>query len=220
MVRQSTIKLTDEKPNEEARLHKEIEQQHGHKRGHGPYTESFDSFDFGAEFGAGNQTMPRGGRREGAGRKSNADKNAASTQQAEGKIRGKVSRITEDLISIAHGGTERIEERWEPAGQVVIEAVVRDAEGNPVLGTHGRPVLAKQAAYPDRDPNELVLVERRRSFTEPDRAANQYLLDRIMGRPKQAVEHSGPEGGAIPIAIEDAITRIYGDGEEGTTCEG
>jgi len=44
----------------------------------------------------------------------------------------------------------------------------------------------------------------------PDRGANIYLIDRIAGKPVQATELSGPDGGAIPLAIEDAIAKVYG----------
>ena len=33
--------------------------------------------------------------------------------------------------------------------------------------------------------------------TLPDREANKYLLDRVLGRPMQAVEHSGKDGAAL-----------------------
>jgi hypothetical protein len=35
--------------------------------------------------------------------------------------------------------------------------------------------------------------------TIPDRAAGQYLMNRIMGTPTQKQEVSGPEGGPIPV---------------------
>lgn len=35
----------------------------------------------------------------------------------------------------------------------------------------------------------------------PSVPANIYLADRLLGRPRQAVEHSGKDGGAIPITI-------------------
>jgi hypothetical protein len=43
--------------------------------------------------------------------------------------------------------------------------------------------------------------------TPPDLKALVYALDRIMGKPKQALEHSGPDAGPIKITVEyeDAI---------------
>lgn len=35
----------------------------------------------------------------------------------------------------------------------------------------------------------------------PSAVANMYLLDRLLGKPKQAVEHSGKDGGAIPLTL-------------------
>lgn len=49
------------------------------------------------------------------------------------------------------------------------------------------------------------------SYAEPDRAANQYLIDRIAGKPTERREVTGPEGAAIPISIEAAIAKIYGE---------
>ena len=66
----------------------------------------------------------------------------------------------------------------------------------------------------------LILAERKVSVAEPDREANKYLIDRILGRPRQAVEMSGPEGNPVPMSFEKAIERVYGgdddDDETGT----
>ncbi len=45
----------------------------------------------------------------------------------------------------------------------------------------------------------------------PDRAANEYLLNRIMGKPTERQEHSGPDGGAIPVGFNQMLGRVYGD---------
>lgn len=57
-------------------------------------------------------------------------------------------------------------------------------------------------------PGLMVLVERKREVAEPDRAANEYLVNRLLGRPKQAVEHSGPDG--APMAFESVVAKFYG----------
>lgn len=58
--------------------------------------------------------------------------------------------------------------------------------------------IVKTAAFPDIEPTELVLVERKREFADKDRTANQYLLDRIMGKPTERHEVDG----------ELALTRV------------
>lgn len=64
--------------------------------------------------------------------------------------------------------------------------------------------------------SEGVLVESTRMDgtpyvykTPPDRQAATYLVDRIMGKPAQAIEHSGPNGD--PIAF-DVQAKSYRDG--------
>jgi hypothetical protein len=60
-----------------------------------------------------------------------------------------------------------------------------------------------------------------RIYTQPpDRKACEYLLNRIMGRPIQPQEVSGPGGGEIPLnerLIDDIMGRIgaAGDAEGG-----
>lgn len=47
-------------------------------------------------------------------------------------------------------------------------------------------------------------------YTEPpDRRANEYLIDRVLGKPRQAVEHSGPDGG--PIGHEVDVRTLSDD---------
>jgi hypothetical protein len=61
-----------------------------------------------------------------------------------------------------------------------------------------------------------------------DTKAAIACLDRIMGKPTQAIEHSGPEGGAIPVeltqlppgdldALERIARRMAGLGPDGGT---
>ncbi|WP_422928545.1 hypothetical protein [Singulisphaera sp. PoT] len=50
-------------------------------------------------------------------------------------------------------------------------------------------------------------------MTPPDFKANEYLLNRILGKPTEAIEISGPDGGGVPltVAFESAVAKIYGD---------
>ena len=49
----------------------------------------------------------------------------------------------------------------------------------------------------------------------PDRVACIYIIDRVLGKPRQAVELAGKDGGAIPLALafEAAIAKVYGQPE-------
>jgi hypothetical protein len=62
---------------------------------------------------------------------------------------------------------------------------------------------------------DLVLIERKVSIAEPDRAANEYLINRLLGKPTERQEVSGPEGNAIPLVFEQAIMKIYGNQDQG-----
>lgn len=44
-----------------------------------------------------------------------------------------------------------------------------------------------------------------------DRQANEYLINRLLGRPAEKVEHSGPDGGPVPLAFAVALVKVYGD---------
>lgn len=134
-----------------------------------------------------------GGRRAGAGRKPKAVTKLRSeiVAEADKSICDELPRLIGNMVRLANGGYPRVEERWEP---VEIE----------VPGEDGAPSTRK---------TELVLVERKVSTADADRAANQYLIDRVLGKPKQAVEMSGPNGGAIPLSIEQSIAKIYGGSE-------
>jgi hypothetical protein len=46
--------------------------------------------------------------------------------------------------------------------------------------------------------------------TPPDRQACEYLLNRVLGKPTEHKEVSGPDGAAIPVSIVAAIDRVYG----------
>lgn len=43
--------------------------------------------------------------------------------------------------------------------------------------------------------------------TLPCRMANQYLIDRILGRPTQALEVSGPDGDPVPVDLAALSTE-------------
>lgn len=115
-----------------------------------------------------------GGARPRAGRKRKATKYELAVTEAEDKIVDHLPTILENLLELANGGYERVEEEWQPAGMVTLTK--HDEE---------KDKFYQVQAFPDKDPDELVLVRRKVSVADKDRAANIYLVDRIMGKPTQ-----------------------------------
>lgn len=123
-----------------------------------------------------------GGHRAGAGRKPAdfAKLRAEIIAETDSEICRNLPQLIKNMLYLANGGYERVEEKHT------------DAEGVGIM----------------------TLTERKISTAEPDRAANQYLIDRALGKPKQAVEMAGPDGGAIPFSVEQAIAKVYGEDED------
>lgn len=159
--------------------------------------------------------MPRGGARAGAGRKPKATTHERAITRAEKRCADRLPSTLDNLEKLADGQAEAVEEIYEAAGALFIDAteIVYSESGNP------RSVKVKKLAYPDLPPDELVLVKRVVRNFGPDRTANIYLADRILGKPTERTELSGPGGGAVPVAIQKVIEDVYGD-DENTDAKG
>lgn len=109
-----------------------------------------------------------GGKRAGAGRKPKEVTVAreAFTQAIERQIAALVPRLVANLMVLANGGYERVEEKYAPGEETAPEG--GDAKGK---------------AKAKKPGPGMVLVERKVSVAEPDREANRYLLDRLLGKP-------------------------------------
>ena len=157
----------------------------------------------------------RGGSRSGAGRKT-AEQTKAR-QDLNAAVDGLIGEMALDLVAnlkrLADGGYKRVTLTEEPAATITRVDVVRDKDGNPTFDGRGNPVTAEQPAFPDAKPDAMVVTRRVVEVADGDRAANEYLLNRRLGKPKQAVELSGPDGGAIPVSLEAAIDKLYGGGD-------
>jgi hypothetical protein len=129
-----------------------------------------------------------GGARPGAGRKRKYEKYQTAIEKAELRIAQKLPEILDNLEILADGGQQVTTEKYQPAGLVTLTK--QDEEGN----TYQVP------AFPDLDPLEPVLVERTVVTAGRDRAANQYLVDRVMGRPTQHQEID-LEGQGLQITV-------------------
>lgn len=115
-----------------------------------------------------------GGARAGAGRKRKDVKHETAIAQAENRIVDRLPHIIDNMFYLAMGGYERVEEQYAPAGSLYI------GSGEFV-----------ERMYPDKPRDELVLIKRTVSIADKDRAANVYLIDRIMGKPTQQTELTG-----------------------------
>ena len=123
--------------------------------------------------------MPgRGGARPGAGRKPKRIKYSAKCNKLDKKLADHIEKAAENLIILADGGFERVTQTMKPAGlvQIVRTEETTDAKGNPKV------LRFLEPAFPDLPPEQLVCIERRVERAEPDRAANEYIIDRIAGR--------------------------------------
>lgn len=134
-----------------------------------------------------------GGYRTGAGRKRKLEKYQSAIEKAELDIGDNLPRILQNLYHLADGGYERVEEEWQPAKLVTITK--HDQEKDQFYTV---------PAFPDKEPDEMVLVKRKVSIADKDRTANQYLVDRVMGKPKQRQEITGADGGGLEITVSYA----------------
>lgn len=153
--------------------------------------------------------MPRGGIRPGAGRPRKAVKYERPINKAERQIVDRLPDLLDNLLALADGGYERVEERYEPAGTVLIDQELRNPDGQVALDAQGKPVRGKVQAFPHLAPDQLVLVQRTVSRADKDRAANVYLVDRIMGKPTehQEIEHHGEVASGSSLTDEE-LSRI------------
>jgi hypothetical protein len=134
----------------------------------------------------------RGGKRAGAGRKTAAVTQARAEliEALNRTICDNLLKLGDNLLKLANGGYERVEEKWET-----------------------RLPTPRQVGKPEPEPN-LVLVERRVTIAEPDRRANEYLVNRVLGLPKQPIEHDF--GGLSDAELIARATGLFGrDGAAG-----
>lgn len=157
-----------------------------------------------------------GGARAGAGRKSKLVKFETEINTAEKRIAKRLPKLIANLERLADGGYKREKKVFKPAGMIYLDLPERLTDGTLKLDPNGHPILIKQLAFPHLDPEHLVCVESSTEIADADRAANTYLVDRVMGRPKQAYEGdlnlNDPD--ALIDRFEAAVTKVYG-GEDG-----
>jgi len=149
--------------------------------------------------------MPSGGARPGSGRKKNAEKYESQLNQAHDKIAGKFPQLVDVMLKSALKGHKLVKEVLEPAATVMVDDVeIQDGANGPVS------VRIKRLAFPDLEPDAMVVVQRVITQTAPDREAGKYLLNRIAGTPTQMVELEAANKQELPATLEQAMVEAYG----------
>lgn len=145
------------------------------------------------------QVKPRGGKRPGAGRKRKSVKFAGPIDAAETKIADALPGLVDGMLKLAAGGQKIVEEKHELRPVEKLEPITR-SDGS--QGTKKKTVF------------EMTLVEKRVSKTQPDRAAAQYLIDRLMGRPTQPHEFAKMSDEELIKAATDLFGGAEPEGSE------
>lgn len=149
-----------------------------------------------------------GGARPGAGRKRIADEHKPAVDTFHAAAAAYMPAAFDNLQMLADGGFEQITETWEPAGLIYAEETDFDAQG--------KAVKRRVKAFPELPAEQLVCVRRTRSIAAPDRKANEYLVDRVAGRPVAAVEVDGELGAGDTLVelFKGQVVKIYSTGGE------
>lgn len=158
-----------------------------------------------------------GGKRANSGRKPRAERFAKPIASAEKRIADKLPEVVDTLLALATGSSKRVEERFQAAGTILRDDVLRDPlTGEPERDGRGNFVKIRVPMFPDLPPDELVLVDRKEIEIGADRAAAEYLTDRILGKPVALVEQDITSNGeTLAPNIEIALAKVYGNGEGG-----
>jgi hypothetical protein len=143
-------------------------------------------------------TGSRGGYRPGAGRKRKTDKNATAIEKAEKQIRDRLPEVVGKLFELAMGGIEVVEEKHQPGWVVLVQQQAKEkkrerARGKGVVESEEPDGIEIDAETVDLH-KELFLIERKVSYTLPDKQAAMYLADRIMGKPVSKIAPTTPDG--------------------------
>lgn len=126
-----------------------------------------------------------GGARPGAGRPRNSEKYAAEIQAFNDLVAAKLAERYAALELLADGGYEQVDEEWKPAGLIFV--------GSGEWAT---------LAFPQLPPEQLVCIRRTRSIAAPDRKANEYLVNRILGTPTQHLDVDTDPDGTLDVTAE------------------
>lgn len=142
----------------------------------------------------------RGGKRPGAGRPKGRKNDATLAREAVQKaIDQRVMRLADRLISAQLAAAEGVMFLFKrPRAGGKVERVTSESEIKRYLDAHG---TADEAPADDGGIYYFLAAER------PSADAADRLLNRTMGKPKEAVEVSGPGGGPIPHHVRVTVVR-------------
>lgn len=147
-----------------------------------------------------------GGKRPGAGRKPGSKTKATLEKQkvAEAfnqRVMLKADALFNAQLTLAVGSMKvfRIDEEGEGKSKKRVHVHVTDAdEIKALLDEHdGQAGVVNDAFYYFSD----VL---------PDNKAIDSMLNRALGKPKETVEHSNPDGSPLLQPVAEALTKVYG----------
>lgn len=144
-----------------------------------------------------------GGARPGSGRKRISERYSEQVASFHDRAAADLDERYAALQLLADGGFEEVEEVWEPAGLVTVQRTLETADGV---------IRVSELAFPHLPPEQLVCVQRKKRVAAPDRKANEYLVDRVAGRPVAAVEADVEVGvgDSLIEAFGAAVAKIYG----------
>jgi hypothetical protein len=160
-----------------------------------------------------------GGARPGSGRKPKEEKHQSAISEAEQRCADRLPIIIGNLEQLADGGVQESEGKYQAAGTIFYEDLVPQGDG--------RSLKIKKLVFPEKDPEEMVLVEKKIREFGPNVKANEYLANRAMGTPAtgddikiqeqvdaeiETVVSSLKEG--LPQGIWQQVRAVLGIGED------
>jgi hypothetical protein len=126
-----------------------------------------------------------------------------------------IQPLVDAMVKLAIGGYLEETETWQPCELVQIEDVARDENGNLLRSRTGDAIRIKVEAYPELDKGTMVLTSRKRSVAAPDRTALTDLLNRSLGKAREAEQTKAPRE-KLPEFMEAMLARAYGAEPEET----
>jgi hypothetical protein len=162
-----------------------------------------------------------GGARPGAGRPSNQEKHQEAIATFTDLAARGLTQCFDNLCTLADGGFERTEVKMAPAGTLKRKDVVRDKDGEPLTDKNGKMTVVEVLLYPDLPADELVVIERKVITLAPDFRANEYLVDRVIGKPRAESEPDA-DGLNLAEALDqaDADLEAFVEPDDGPASDG
>lgn len=139
-----------------------------------------------------------GGARNNSGRKPKRIKFAGPVGKLDKKLAAQVEKSAANLIKLADGGYERVTRVMKMAGSLTKSEFVEKE------GPRGGIIMLRKEVpmFPDLAADTLICVEERIEWADADRAANEYIIDRIAGRPAQMEEPEDDKNGGAKVTDE------------------